>query len=85
MGKEAVVVEITCPKCKQVVDVDEKVATCPNCRTVLRRCRDCANYDVRLSFCRAFNRPIDVGEANYPTYSSDSTYCREYAPAATKV
>jgi len=44
----------------------------------LRRCRDCEKYDVRLSFCRAFNRPIDTGEASYPTFSSDSTYCREY-------
>ncbi len=74
--------EITCPKCKQVQDVDMKVATCPNCRTVLRRCLDCANYDVRLSFCGATNHPIDVGEASYPTYSSPSTYCREYKPRA---
>jgi hypothetical protein len=73
-------VEITCPKCKKVQDVDDKVATCPNCRTVLRRCMDCASYDVRLSFCNKLNRPIDPGEATYPTYTSDSTYCREYTP-----
>jgi hypothetical protein len=80
-GEEAVAVRITCPKCKQTQDVDDKTATCPNCRTVLRRCADCDKYDVRLSFCQALNRPIDAGEANYPTYSSDSTYCREYTPA----
>ena len=72
--------EITCPKCKKVQDVDDKVATCPDCRTVLRRCSDCANYDVRLSFCNTFNKPIDTGEASYPTYTSESTYCREYSP-----
>jgi hypothetical protein len=74
-------VQITCPKCKQVQEVDAKTATCPDCRTVIRRCLDCEKYDKRLSFCRAFNRPVDTGEANYPTFSSDSTYCREYAPA----
>lgn len=72
--------QIICPKCKQVQDVDAKTATCPNCRTVLRRCADCDSYDPRLSFCGTTNRPIDVGEANYPTYSSESTYCRDYAP-----
>jgi hypothetical protein len=74
-------VQITCPKCKQVHDVDEKTATCPDCRTVLRRCADCDKYDVRLSFCREFNRPVDTGEANYPTFSSESAYCRSYSPA----
>jgi len=73
-------VQIKCPKCKTVQDVTDKVATCPSCRTVLRRCTDCSHYDIRLSFCGATNRPIDVGEANYPTYSSPSTYCREYVP-----
>jgi len=73
---------ITCPKCKKVQDVDDKVATCPDCRTVLRRCADCGNYDVRLSFCNTFNRPIDTGEASYPTYTSESTYCRDYVPSA---
>ena len=73
--------KITCPKCKQVQDVDYKTATCPNCRNVLRRCVDCSNYDVRVSLCKAVNRPVSVGESNYPTYASASTYCREYAPA----
>ncbi len=73
---------ITCPKCKKVQDVGDKVATCPDCRTVLRRCLDCGKYDVRLSFCKETNRPVDTGEANYPTYSSTSTYCREYTPSA---
>jgi len=77
-------VKITCPKCKKVQDVDDKVATCPDCRTVLRRCADCAKYDVRLSFCGTFNRPIDAGDATYPTYSSDSTYCREYVPSTSE-
>lgn len=72
--------EITCPKCKQVQEADEKTATCPNCRAVLRRCVDCANYDPRRSFCTVSNQPIDTGESNYPTYSSPSTYCREFAP-----
>jgi hypothetical protein len=74
-------VRITCPKCKKVQEVDEKVATCPDCRSVLRRCVDCANYDVRLSVCKSTNRPVDAGEANYPTYSSVSTYCRDYQPS----
>ena len=73
--------KITCPKCKEVQEVDEKVSTCPKCRTVLRRCADCTHYDVRLSVCKSFNRPVDTGEASYPTYSSESTYCREYTPA----
>jgi len=73
--------QILCPKCKQAQDVDAKTATCPNCRTVLRRCVDCEKYDRRVSFCRGFNRPIDVGEANYPTFSSDSTYCRDFVSA----
>lgn len=72
---------MTCPKCKKVQEIDDKVATCPDCRTVLRRCVDCGRYDVRLSFCNEFNRPIDPGEAHYPTYSSESTYCREYQPS----
>jgi hypothetical protein len=74
--------QITCPKCKEGQEVDESVATCPNCRTVLRRCADCDSYDTRVSLCTALNRPVDVAEANYPTYSSDSTYCRDYAPGA---
>lgn len=75
--------QIMCPKCKQVQDVDNRTATCPACRTVIRRCLDCDKYDSRVSLCRAFNRPIDTGEANYPTFSSDSTYCREYLPAVS--
>lgn len=70
--------QMLCPKCKQVQEVDNRTATCPNCRTVLRRCKDCMKYDPRLSFCQTFHRAIDVGEANYPTFSSDSTYCREF-------
>jgi len=73
--------KIRCPKCKQVHEVDQKASTCPSCRTVLRRCTDCGKYDVRLSVCKSFNRPVDVGEANYPTFSSESTYCRDYVPA----
>lgn len=73
--------QITCPKCKQTQEADEKTATCPNCRTVLRRCVDCTSYDVRTSMCRAVNRPVNAGESNYPTYSSQSTYCRDYAPS----
>jgi phage FluMu protein Com len=72
---------ITCPKCKEVQSADEKTATCPSCRTVLRRCADCAHYDVRVSLCKAVNRPIAPGESHYPTYASASTYCRSYAPA----
>lgn len=75
--------EVTCPKCKQVQEADEKTATCPNCRTVLRRCVGCSNYDPRLSLCTASNQPIDTGEANYPTYSSQSTYCREFVPSVS--
>ena len=75
--------QIMCPKCKQTQDVDNRTATCPACRTVIRRCHDCDKYDSRLSMCRAFNRPIDTGEANYPTFSSDSTYCREFQPAVS--
>lgn len=75
-------VKLTCPKCKQVQEVDDKTATCPNCRTVLRRCVDCAKYDVRLSFCKEVNRPIDAGEAHYPTYAAQSTYCRAFVPSA---
>ncbi len=73
--------QITCPKCKQSQEVDNRTATCPGCRTVIRRCKDCGKYDTRISFCHAFNRSIDTGEANYPTFSSDSTYCRDYNPA----
>jgi len=73
---------MTCPKCKQVQDVDEKTATCPSCRNVLRRCVDCSKYDVRVSLCKAVNRPVPVADSNYPTYASPSTYCREYAPAS---
>ena len=72
---------VTCPKCKQVQSVDEKTATCPGCRAVLRRCADCAHYDVRVSLCKAVSRPIALGESQYPTYTSESTYCRSYAPA----
>jgi len=72
---------MTCPKCKQVQEVDQRTATCPNCRTVLRRCVDCDKYDIRLSVCKATNRSINPGESNYPTYASQSTYCRDYAPA----
>ena len=75
--------QIMCPKCKQAQDVDNRTATCPVCRTVIRRCLDCDKYDSRVSFCRAFNRPVDTGEANYPTFSSDSTYCREFLPAVS--
>lgn len=79
--KELIQMKLTCPKCKQVQEADEKTATCPNCRTVLRRCVDCNRYDVRLSVCKALNRPISTSDANYPTYSAPSTYCREYAPS----
>jgi hypothetical protein len=73
-------VQIACPKCKKVQEVDANSATCPDCRTVLRRCADCEHYDARVSQCAIFNRPVDMGDASYPTYSSDSTYCREYIP-----
>jgi Fe-S-cluster containining protein len=73
-------VQIICPKCKQPQEVDNRTATCPKCRAIIRRCKDCGKYDIRVSFCRAFTRSIDVAEANYPTFSSDSTYCREYVP-----
>jgi len=75
-------VQITCPKCKQVQEVDDRTATCPNCRTVLRRCVDCSHYDVRLSVCKAVNKPVKTGDASYPTYASASTYCRDYLPIA---
>lgn len=75
-------VKMTCPKCKQVQEVDVKTATCSTCRTVLRRCIDCSQYDVRASFCRAVNRAVTVGETHYPTYASASTYCREFTPAS---
>jgi hypothetical protein len=41
-------------------------------------------YDVRLSVCKEFNRPVDTGEASYPTYSSTSTYCRSYVFSASE-
>lgn len=71
---------ITCPKCKQPQEADERTAACPNCRAVLRRCADCTHYDLRTSVCRALNRPIPLGEAEYPTFTSESTYCRTYTP-----
>jgi hypothetical protein len=79
LGGEVKAMNIMCPKCKKVQDVTDKVATCPECRSVLRRCLDCSHYDKRLSFCVTTNRPVDAGEAHYPTYSSASTYCRDYA------
>ena len=72
--------KIICPKCKEEQEADEKTAACPKCRSVLRRCVDCAHYDIRVSVCKAVNRPIVMGEAYYPTFSSDSTYCRSYTP-----
>ncbi len=72
---------MTCPKCQVVQDVDGKTATCPHCRTVLRRCVDCTHYDVSHSFCKAVNRTVEVGDSHYPTYSSASTYCQQYSPS----
>jgi len=74
--------QIACPKCKTVQEVDAKTATCPGCRAVLRRCADCSKYDVRRSFCNTYNRPVDVGDATYPTFASNSTYCNDYQPSA---
>ncbi len=83
-GEETIGMQITCPKCKEAQEVDDKTATCPACRSVLRRCMDCDHYDTRLSYCTTLSRPVDVGEANYPTFSSDSTYCREYIPGSAE-
>jgi phage FluMu protein Com len=63
---------VTCPKCKSVQSVDDKTATCTSCRTVLRRCADCAHYDVRGSLCNAVNRLIAPGESHYPLKSAES-------------
>ena len=71
---------ITCPKCREAQTVDEKTAVCPACHTIVRRCTDCTRYDVRTSLCKAVNRPVDSATAWYPTYASESTYCREFAP-----
>ena len=71
---------IACPKCKAVHEADNKMAVCPSCRTVLRRCSDCAQYDIRITFCKAVNRAIPTGESDYPTFGSASTYCRAFAP-----
>ena len=71
-----------CRKCGNVSPLEEKQAVCASCRTILRRCVDCSHYDIRTSFCGRTNRQVDVGEAHYPTYSSPSTYCREYGQTA---
>ncbi len=69
---------ITCPKCHGVKTVDEKTVACPDCHTILRRCVDCARFDVRMAICRAVNRPVQTAAISYPTYSSMSAYCRAY-------
>ncbi len=71
---------ITCRKCKNVQEADEKTAVCPECRTILRRCVDCTQYDVRMAFCRVTNRQIPASDRDYPTFAAPSTYCRSYAP-----
>ena len=73
---------ITCPKCREAKDADEKTIACPDCHTILRRCLDCSLYDVRMSICRAVNRPVQTSTVSYPTYSSQSAYCRSYAPTS---
>jgi Fe-S-cluster containining protein len=72
---------ITCRKCGKVQEADEKTAVCPDCRTILRRCVDCAQYEVRTAVCRVYNRVIPAEERHYPTFSANSTYCRSYVPS----
>ncbi len=74
--------KISCPKCHEVQDLDEKTPACPKCRSVLRRCVDCTQYDVRMSLCRAVNRPVQTSTAWYPTFSSESAYCRSFSPSS---
>ena len=73
--------KITCPKCHEVQEVDDKTSACPKCRAVIRRCVDCTQYDVRVSLCRAVNRPVQTATAWYPTFSSESAYCRSFTPS----
>ncbi len=73
---------ITCRKCGEVVEAEAKTAACPKCRTVLRRCLDCTQFDIRMAFCKVVNRAITTGDAHYPTFSSPSTYCREFVPTS---
>ena len=72
---------ISCPKCHEVQDADDKTSVCPSCRAILRRCADCAKFDIRMALCKAVNRPVQMSTAWYPTHSSESTYCRNFAPA----
>ena len=72
---------ITCPKCHTVQEADEKTAACPNCRAVLRRCADCAQFESRTSVCRYNNRPVPTADIHYPTFNAVSVYCRSYGPA----
>ena len=44
-------------------------------------CTDCVSYDVRVSLCKAVNRPVESATAWYPTFSSESAYCSHYTPA----
>jgi Fe-S-cluster containining protein len=81
MTQEGSQMRITCRKCGKVQEADEKTAVCPDCRTILRRCVDCAQYEVRTAVCRVFNRLIPAEERHYPTFSSNSTYCRSYVPS----
>jgi hypothetical protein len=73
-------VTVKCRKCGRELTLEEKQAVCSSCRSILRRCADCAHYEVRTSSCRRTNQGVDVGEANYPTFSSPGTYCRDYTP-----
>ena len=73
---------VKCRKCGSESTLEDKQAVCPSCRTILRRCADCLHYGVRSSYCGRTNQPQDVGDANYPTFSSPSTYCKDYSPIA---
>jgi hypothetical protein len=74
-------VEVLCPSCG-ATNWLENQSRCLQCNAILRRCKDCSNYDGRKQVCRATQDEVDSYEAEHPSVLSTSTNCLSYRYAA---
>lgn len=73
--------DVPCPSCG-ATNWLENQSRCHQCSAILRRCKDCSNYDSRKQLCRTTQDEVDAYEAGHPTLLSTSTNCLSYRYAA---
>lgn len=76
VGKRKIV--IYCPICEHQEPFD--IIYCRKCGAIVRRCVDCAYYDIQKKFCDARNEAIALNDAENPTRHSLSVRCEGIRP-----